>query len=128
MSYIGDHVWFMTSRQTLPDLEQLSERVLGLVMDSQLVNVGVEYAVGKAYARTLVGVLIRQLDMYLPATSSEWRLFRSLEADVELLHVVVDQCDLIIAHEQLHHVPAGVRGGVGVGVGGGHSRLDTPLW
>jgi hypothetical protein len=31
-------------------------------------------------------------------------LFRTLEANVELLHVVVDQSDFIVAHQHLHDV------------------------
>jgi hypothetical protein len=38
-------------------------------------------------------------------------LFGTLEADVELLHVVVDQCDFVVAHQHLHDV-----------------RLDSALW
>jgi hypothetical protein len=38
-------------------------------------------------------------------------LFRTLEAHIELLHVVVDQCDFVVAHQHLHDV-----------------RLDSALW
>jgi len=31
-------------------------------------------------------------------------LFRALEADVEFLHVVIDQGDFVVAHQHLHDV------------------------
>lgn len=43
--------------------------------------------------------------------SWELTLFRPLEANVEFLHVVVDEGDFIIAHQHLHDV-----------------RLDSALW
>lgn len=42
---------------------------------------------------------------------SNLTLFRTLEADVELLHVVVDQCYFVVAHQHLHDI-----------------RLDPALW
>jgi hypothetical protein len=42
---------------------------------------------------------------------SKLTLFRTLEAHIELLHVVVDQCDFVVAHQHLHDV-----------------RLDSALW
>lgn len=94
MSYIGDHVWLITSRQTLPDLRghncqfsfveivlakmtRLISIVVAVVVTRnegryvQLVDVGVEYAVHKTNARALVGILIGQFDMYLPQSTLE---------------------------------------------------------
>lgn len=129
ISYIGDQVWLMTSRQTLPDLGIVrSPDVFGhlSVRDSQLVDVGMEYPICETDTGALIRVLVRKLDMYFPASTSEGSLFWAFEPDVELLHIVVDQGDLIVTHEQLHHVPDTVR----------HrllhtlllnSRLDAPL-
>lgn len=81
MSYIGDQVWLMTSRQTEPDLaafqvlafcrlpvsclsfasSHLAVLVLGCCASGanlQLVDIWVEYAVREADARRLVWVLI----------------------------------------------------------------------
>lgn len=84
MSYIGDQVWLMTSRQTEPDLATLPVLACCNFLDSfhfplflsisavlvlvlgwcvlrahlQLVDVWVEYAVREADARRLVGVLV----------------------------------------------------------------------
>ena len=38
-------------------------------------------------------------------------LSRTVKPDIELLHVVIDQSDFVVAHEELHHI-----------------RLDPPLW
>jgi hypothetical protein len=71
----------------------------------QLIDVWVENAVHEAYARTLVRILIWQLDVDLPESASEWccvssqplgahrryrrqlTLFGTFEADIELLPV-----------------------------------------
>jgi hypothetical protein len=73
MSYIGDQVWFMTSRQTEPDL-CVSERSSGVVEDErcvQLIDVGVEYPVHEADAGALVRILIWQLHVNLPEATFE---------------------------------------------------------
>jgi hypothetical protein len=54
-------------------------------MYAQLIDVGVEDAIDEANARTLVGVLVWKLDMNLPQPALEWRVFWSLESDIELL-------------------------------------------
>ena len=70
----------------------------------QFIDVGMEDAVNKSDAGTLVGVLVRELDVDLPEATFEWRyvtlancwlreifwltLYRALEPDVELLPVV----------------------------------------
>ena len=59
MSYIGDHVWLITSRQTEPDLliggqqfvfyhSEFLEKEQCLV---QFINVWMEYPIHKAYTR-----------------------------------------------------------------------------
>lgn len=83
MSYIGDQVWLMTSRQTEPDLTwfpvlaccnfldsflflyffprarpRARPRLVCVRAHSQLVDVWVEYAVRESDARRLVGVLV----------------------------------------------------------------------
>jgi hypothetical protein len=97
----------MTSRHTEPDLRSLVEQNtcwydrLGKI---QFVNVGVEDSVDKANAWRLVRVRVGELDMDLPGSTFEWSFGRSLEPDIELLHVVVNKCDFIVAHEHLHDI------------------------
>jgi len=72
ISYIGDHVWLITSRQTLPDLQNRQTRcrlLITLPRHLQLVDVGMEYAVDEPDTGTFVGVLIRKLDMDLPEST-----------------------------------------------------------
>lgn len=74
MSYIGDHVWLITSKQTDPDLRK--ETISGIIQNSfgfnsQLVNVRMEDSVNEPDARALVWVLIRQLDVDLPMATLE---------------------------------------------------------
>ena len=69
--------------------------------DAQLVDIGVEDLVHEADGRRLERILVRELDMDLPQSTGEWRLIGVLEAYVELLHVVVHEGDLIIAHEPM---------------------------
>jgi hypothetical protein len=57
-SYIGVHVWLMTSRQTEPDLK-LND---GL----RIVNIRVENLVEEPDRRTLVGVLFGQVKIHGP--------------------------------------------------------------
>lgn len=62
MSYMGDHVWLMTSRQTEPELS-VSAWVRTAYSradccNAQLVDVRVKYPVYEADARALVRVLI----------------------------------------------------------------------
>jgi hypothetical protein len=74
MSYIGDHVWLITSRQTDPELiaSQYIEYIVELkVDDSQLVNVWVKNPVHKSNAGTLVRVLVGQFDVDLPMAAGE---------------------------------------------------------
>lgn len=61
----------MTSRQTEPDLVDImsGDRVMPETFDSQLIDIGMENAVDKPYAGTLVWVLIGQFDVNLPMTS-----------------------------------------------------------
>jgi len=70
----------------------------------QFIDVGMEDAVNKSDAGTLVGVLVGELDVDLPEATFEWRcmtlahcwlreiswltLYRALEPDVELLPMV----------------------------------------
>ena len=88
MSYMGDQVWLMTSRHTLPDLHARRRQWLHAARAGggiQLVDVGVEDAVDKADAGALVGILVGQLDVDFPQAALEGRLAGALEADVELL-------------------------------------------
>lgn len=83
MSYMGDHVWLITSRQTEPDLlsgQQLSDGFVTStncmgngIYRSQFVDVGVEDAVYEANARALVRVLVGQLYVDLPKSTLERR-------------------------------------------------------
>lgn len=70
ISYMGDHVWLMTSRHTDPELAVFSVRKATWFDwrggGSQLIDVGMKYPVNEADARALVRVLIGQLDMDLP--------------------------------------------------------------
>jgi hypothetical protein len=63
----------MTSKQTDPELGgEVSQRQKGSIFGFlQLINVGVENSVDEADARAFVRVLIRQLDMDFPVTTSE---------------------------------------------------------
>jgi hypothetical protein len=110
ISYMGDHVWLMTSRQTEPDLRSGQQPSDGLVAStqyvknrfycSQFIDIWVEDAVYEANARALVRVLVGQFDVDLPETSLEWcclvsrchvcgtgwlTVFWPLEPDIELL-------------------------------------------
>ena len=109
ISYMGDHVWLITSKQTEPDLEcanltsaMLFKYILSAVfvvivmflitpqycsisVHLQLVYVGVEDAVREADAGRLVGVLVGQLDVDFPDTTFEGSLAWALKLDVELL-------------------------------------------
>ena len=73
MSNIGDQVWFMTSRQTDPELT-ISEThsFWDGRINSHLVDVWMEYTVDKADAWTLVWILVWQLYMDLPQAAFEW--------------------------------------------------------
>lgn len=77
MSYIGDHVWLITSRQTEPDLCPIciSFQTIGSAHERnlQFIDVWVENAVDETDARALVGVLIRQFNMKLPVSPDKWR-------------------------------------------------------
>lgn len=69
MSYIGDHVWLMTSRQTEPELTWTVSKPFegwSQARDSQLVDIGVEDAVDEADTRTLIRVRIWQFNVHLP--------------------------------------------------------------
>lgn len=79
MSYMGDHVWLITSRQTEPDLRQ--KKILlnsdfysswWSFLNSQLVDIWVEDSVDESYAWALVWVLVRQFDVDFPEASVEW--------------------------------------------------------
>lgn len=93
ISYIGDQVWLMTSRQTDPDLHWLRvsrcrpcrpcrraayaalvEPVSSAYDNGhlQLINVGVEDAVNEADAGRLVGVGVGQFNVNLPKAALEW--------------------------------------------------------
>ena len=59
MSYIGDQVWLITSRQTDPELKtsednSFQDRNLSI----HLIDVWMKYAVDKADARTFVRILV----------------------------------------------------------------------
>jgi len=89
MSYMGDHVWLMTSRQTEPELATVSkgmrsEQARRSWSNVQFINVGVEYPVHEADAGTLVRVLIRQLDVNLPETA----LKRCYSLSAQALHIL----------------------------------------
>lgn len=79
MSYIGDHVWLITSRQTDPDLneEPINIQIIHfheekvVVGGSQFVNVRVEDSVYKSNAGTLVRVLVGQFNVDLPMATGE---------------------------------------------------------
>lgn len=62
MSYMGDHVWLITSRHTEPDLAAQLDLVEILpwvnFRVSQLINIGVVNSVDEPDARALVRVLI----------------------------------------------------------------------
>lgn len=84
MSYMGDQVWLITSRQTDPDLQmQLISISIHLWMitcpaeHSQLVDVWVKDAVHEANARALIRVLIGQFHVNFPMPASEgsWRFW-----------------------------------------------------
>lgn len=70
--------------------------------DVQFIDVGMEYPVDKADARALVGILIGEFDTDFPETAGKGSLIRSLEPDIEFLHIVVDQGDFVVAHQHLH--------------------------
>lgn len=72
MSYMGDQVWLMTSRQTDPDLVPLEIALLIKRQSVQLVDVRVKDPIDEANTRALVRVLVRKLDVDFPETASEW--------------------------------------------------------
>lgn len=72
MSYMGDQVWLMTSRQTDPDLVPLEIALVFKRQSVQLVDVGVKDAIDEANARAFVRVLVREFDVDFPETASEW--------------------------------------------------------
>jgi hypothetical protein len=115
MSYMGDHVWLMTSRHTEPELQAVSACMyqswvlckLRGCYSVQFIDVGVEYPVHEADARAFVRVLIGQLDVDLPeaalkrccilserssARTSAHTVFWALEPDVELLPTLCQCC------------------------------------
>lgn len=82
MSYIGDHVWLMTSRQTEPELSsgqpQFPVKVSNGGMEreatrqnAQLIDIGVKYAVHESNAGALVGILVWELDVNFPEAALE---------------------------------------------------------
>ena len=80
MSYIGDQVWLMTSRHTLPDLftsasaDVNAKGNMGVgegVNSIQLIDVRVEDTVHEADGGGFVGVLIRNLDVDFPVAADE---------------------------------------------------------
>lgn len=75
MSYIGDHVWLMTSRQTDPDLFQWGVRTRDptLLIDCyiQLIDVRMEDPVDEANTWAFVRVLIGQFHVDFPVASGE---------------------------------------------------------
>ena len=66
MSYIGDQVWLMTSRHTLPDLSVVSklyQSPLYPVFDGseryvQFIDIGVKYPINEAYAGAFIRILV----------------------------------------------------------------------
>lgn len=83
----------------VPKSQRTSRREEEREMDVHLIDVRMEYPVHKPNARTLIGVLVGQLDVYLPQATGEGRLVRAFKPHVELLHIVVDECDFVVAHE-----------------------------
>jgi hypothetical protein len=63
-----------------------------------------EDTVDEANGGRLVGVLIGEFDMDFPLAASEGSLIGALETDHKFLHVVVDECHLIVAHHELHDI------------------------
>jgi hypothetical protein len=61
-------------------------------------------AIDKSYARTFVRILIRQLNVDPPDTTSKRCLRGAFEANNELLHIVIDQCYFVVTHEHLHDI------------------------
>lgn len=104
MSYIGDQVWLMTSRQTLPDLRFMDDQLQSLLAKPdmpavrlcwrflQFIDVWVEDPVHEAYAGALVGILVWQLNVDLPQPAFERRLGGPFEADIEFLPSEVSVC------------------------------------
>lgn len=83
ISYMGDHVWLITSKHTDPDLIQapilistmfpvvISPSACGWQIHLQLVDIGVEDSIREPDTRRLVGVLIRYLDVDFPQAALE---------------------------------------------------------
>lgn len=74
---MGDHVWFITSRQTEPLLSNRPGQPIRHLQDGmvygQLVNVRVEDLVHESDAGGLEGVLLGELDVDLPHAAGEGR-------------------------------------------------------
>lgn len=73
----------MTSKHTDPDL--IYRQLVSSVKPGshkQLVNVWMEYPVHKSNRWALVWVLIRDLDMNLPCTTSKWSCDRMLVGEL----------------------------------------------
>lgn len=79
ISNMGDHVWLMTSRQTLPLLPLLSqfprsereEREGGRKECIQFVDIRVEDAVDEADGWAFIRILVWELDVDLPVSASK---------------------------------------------------------
>lgn len=78
-----------------------------------------EYSIHETNTGRLIGILIRQFDVNLPNTSRKrccWTshllaatsiaqqitmihtVGRTVETNIEFLHVIIDECDFIVAH------------------------------
>mmetsp|Transcript_7789 Transcript_7789/g.32076 ORF Transcript_7789/g.32076 Transcript_7789/m.32076 type:complete len:207 (-) Transcript_7789:258-878(-) len=96
--------------EDLEDVHQVEHRRPRLVDDVQthapraLVDIWVVHPVHKSDARGLVRVPLGQLDVNLPHASLVRRVRRAVEVDVKLLHRVVHQLHLVVAHHQLSDV------------------------
>jgi hypothetical protein len=76
MSYIGDHVWLMTSRQTDPELwlgglAEIKEYCEHLNSSLQFINVRVEDAIDESDAGAFVWILVWQLNVNFPVATRE---------------------------------------------------------
>lgn len=71
---------------------------------AEFVDVWVENLVDEADGRTLVRVLVGQLNMDLPDSLPKRRVRGAVEPHVKLAHIVIHQRHLIVTHQKLHYI------------------------
>lgn len=101
---VGVRVAEQLREEHLEDVDHVEHRRPSLVdhvqayRSTEFIDIGMEYLVHEPDTGRLEGVLVRQLNVDLPYTSGERSLGGSIEPNIELLHVIVHEIDLVIRH------------------------------